>query len=119
MHNSHILRLMCNHPELRELPSLADLTSALFKTGKSSLYPMVDRLLRFVLTLSISTTTVERIFLVMKVMKTRLQTTMGDGFARDCLVIYIEKALAKKISNDDIINEYDLADSRRGKFKLI
>ena len=110
---------MCNHPELRELPSLVDLTSALFKTGKSSLYPMVDRLLRLVLTLSISTATVERIFLGMKVMKTRLQTTMGDGFARDCLVIYIEKALAKKISNDDIINEYDLADSRRGKFKLI
>ena len=52
-------------------------------------------------------------------MKTRLQTTMGDGFARDCLVIYIEKALAKWISNDDIINEYDLADSRRAKFKLI
>jgi len=80
---------------------------------------MVDKLLRLVLTLSISTATVERIFPGMKVMKTRLGTTMGDGFARDCLVIYIEKALAKKISNDDIINEYDPADTRRTKFKLI
>jgi hypothetical protein len=44
-------------------------------------------------------------------------TTMGDGFAPDCLVIYIEEALAKKISNDDI--EYDLVYSRRAKFKLI
>jgi hypothetical protein len=44
---------------------------------------------------------------------------MGDGFAQDCLVIYIEKALAKKISNDDIITEYDCAGCRRSKFKLI
>jgi hypothetical protein len=42
---------------------------------------MVDKLLRLVLTLSILTTTVERIFPGMKVMKTRLRTTMGDGFA--------------------------------------
>ena len=80
---------------------------------------MLDRLLRLVLTLPVSTATTERCFSAMKLAKTRLRCTMGDGFLRDCLVIYIEKALAKKISNDDIINEYDLADSRRGKFKLI
>ena len=76
-------------------------------------------MLRLVLTLSISTATVERIFPGMKVMKTRLRTTMGDGFARDCLVIYIEKELAASISTDDIITAYDLAASRRAKFKLI
>jgi hypothetical protein len=64
---------VCNHPELRELSLLADLTSGLFKTGKSSLYPMVDKLLRLVLTLSILTATVERIFPGIKVMKTCLQ----------------------------------------------
>jgi len=54
-------------------------------------------LLRLVLTLSISTATVERIFPGMKVMKTRLGTTMGDGFARDCLVIYIRRHWLKRL----------------------
>ena len=80
---------------------------------------MVDSLLRLVLTLPVSTATTERCFSAMKLAKTRLICTMGEGFLWDCLVIYIEKALAKKISNDDIINEYDPADTRRTKFKLI
>jgi hypothetical protein len=44
---------------------------------------------------------------------------MGDSFLRDCLVIYIEKELAASISTNDIIMAYDLAASRRSKFKLI
>jgi len=43
---------------------------------------------------------------------------MGDGFLRDCLVIYIEKELAASISTDDIITAYDLAASRKAKFKF-
>ncbi|XP_022682320.1 zinc finger MYM-type protein 1-like isoform X2 [Setaria italica] len=110
---------VCNSPELKELSTLADLTSGLFKTGKYSSYPMVDRLLRLVLTLPVSTATTERCFSAMKLAKTRLRCTMGDGFLRDCLVIYIEKELAASISTDDIITAYDLAASRRAKFKLI
>jgi hypothetical protein len=43
---------VCNSPELKELSTLADLTSGLFKTGKYSSYPisMVGKLLRLVLT---------------------------------------------------------------------
>jgi len=110
---------VCNSPELKELSTLAVVTSELFKTGKYSSYPMVDRLLRLVLTLSVSTATTERCFLAMKLAKTRLRCTMGDGFLRDCLVIYIEKELAASISTDDIITTSDLAVSRRAKFKLI
>ena len=80
---------------------------------------MVDRLLRLVLTLPVSTATTERCFLAMKLAKTRLTCTMGDGFPRDCLVIYIKKELAASISTDDIITTSDLAVSRRAKFKLI
>ena len=110
---------VCNSPELKELSTLAALTSGLFKTWKYSSYPMVDRLLRLVLTLLVSTATTERCFSAMKLAKTRLRCTMGDGFLRDCLVIYIENELAASISTDDIITTYDLAASRRTKFKLI
>ena len=71
---------VCNGPELKELSTLAALTSGLFKIGKYSSYPMVDMLLRLVLTLTVSTATTERCFSAMKLAKTRLRCTMGDGF---------------------------------------
>ncbi len=53
---------VCNHPDLSILPSLAEITSGLLKTGKSCSYPMVDRLLRLILTLPVSTATTESFF---------------------------------------------------------
>ena len=50
---------VCNHPELNTLSSLADLTVGLVKTGKVAMYSMVDRLLRLVITLLVSTATAE------------------------------------------------------------
>jgi hypothetical protein len=76
---------------------------------------MVDRLLRLVLTLPVSTASTERCFSAMKLVKTRLRCTMGDEFLRDCLVLYIEKELAASISTNEIIDEYALVASRRAK----
>ncbi len=110
---------VCNHPELKILSSLADLTSGLVKLGKDSSYPMVDRLLRLVLTLPVSTATTERAFSAMKIVKTRLRSKMGDAYLRDYLVVYIERDLSAMISSNDIIKAFDLANSRRCKFKLV
>jgi hypothetical protein len=53
---------MCNIPKLSTVSSLDDTIKELFKLGTSSMYPMVDRLLRLVVTLPVSTATVERVF---------------------------------------------------------
>jgi hypothetical protein len=67
---------VCNHPELKILSSLADLTVGLVKTGKATTYSMVDRLLWLVITLPVSTTTTERAFSAMKLIKTRIRNRM-------------------------------------------
>jgi hypothetical protein len=54
---SHFQLDVCNHPELKGLSSLVDLTSGLVKLDKNSSYPMVDKLLRLLLTLPVSNTT--------------------------------------------------------------
>jgi hypothetical protein len=110
---------VCNHPDFKQLSSLADLTCGLVKTGKSASYPMVERLLRLVITLPVSIVTTERAFSAMKLVKTRLRNKIRDAFLRDYLVVYIEKELAATISSDDIIDSYDLASSQKAKFKLI
>ena len=115
---SHFQLDFCNHPELKSLSSLADLTSGLVKLDKDSSYPMVDKLLRLLLTLPVSTATTERAFSAMKFVKTRLRRKMGDAYLRDYLVVYIERELAAMICSDDIIKAYDLANTRRAKFKI-
>jgi hypothetical protein len=81
---------VCNHPELKGLSSLADLTSGLVKLDKDSSYPMVDKLLILLLTLLVSTATTKRAFLAMKFVKRRLRSKMGDAYLRDYLVVYIK-----------------------------
>jgi hypothetical protein len=71
---------ICNHLYLKSLTSLADLSSGLVKTGKTKIYPMVDRLMRLVITVPVFTATAERAFLAVKLIKTGLRNKMGDGF---------------------------------------
>jgi hypothetical protein len=107
-----------NHPEIRNCNSLADLTKGIIKTGKSSDYPMVERLLRLVITLPVSTATAERAFSAMKLVKTRLRTKLGDDFLRYCVIVYIEREIAEKFSVEEIIETFDLR-ARKAEFKLI
>ena len=79
---------------------------------------MVDRLLRLVITVPVSTATTERAFSAMKLVKTRLRNRMGDDFLRHYMVVYIGKEIAAKITSDEIINLFD-AGGRRAEFKLI
>jgi hypothetical protein len=54
----------------------------------------------------------------MKFVKTRLRRKMGYAYLRYYLVVYIERELAAMICSDDIIKAYDLANTRRAKFKI-
>jgi hypothetical protein len=79
---------------------------------------MVDRLLRLVITLPVSTATTERAFSAMKLIKTRLRNRMGDDFLRHYMIVYIGKEIAAKISTSEIIDLFDTG-GRRAQFKLI
>ena len=58
------------------------------------------------LTLPVSTTTIERFFLVMRIVKTRLRNKMDDDFLTDTLITYIERDIANKISMESVINDF-------------
>lgn len=92
--------------------------SGLVKLGKDSSYPMIDKLLRLLLTLPVSTTITERAFSAIKFVKTRLRRKMRDAYLRDYLIVYIKRELATMICSHDIIKAYDLANTRRAKFKI-
>ena len=57
MSSNHVL----NHPKLKNMSSIADLCQGLVETEKSIIYPLVERLIQLILTLSVSTITTEQI----------------------------------------------------------
>ncbi|GMY39380.1 TTF-type domain-containing protein [Fagus crenata] len=106
-----------HNPKFQNLTSLSELCRRLVETGKVSIYFLIDRLVRLVLTLPVSTATTERAFSAMKLVKTTLRNKMEDGFLADCLVIYIERELARNIDSNSIINDFYSIKNRRAPLK--
>ena len=75
-------------------------------SGKSKIYFLIDRLIRLVLTLPVSTTTTERAFSTMKLLKTRLRNRMEDELLADNIIVYIEKEIARNFIVEMIMDEF-------------
>jgi hypothetical protein len=69
-------------------------------------YNLIDKLIRLVLTLPVSTATIERAFSVIKLVKTILRSIVEDEFLADNLVVYIEKEIAKDFTTEMIMDEF-------------
>jgi len=95
-----------NDLKLRNLFSVAELCQGLVETGKSKTYYLIDRLIRLVLTLPMSTATTERAFSAMKIVKTRLCNKMDDEFLVNSLVVYIERKISESFNLDSILDDF-------------
>ncbi|XP_050368880.1 uncharacterized protein LOC126786972 [Argentina anserina] len=106
-----------NHPVLQSLSSIPELCRKLDETKRASKYYLFDRLIRLVLTLPVSTTTGERAFSTMKIIKTRLRNKMEDDFLADNLVVYIEREIVKTFTSNCIPDEFTSMKEYRVLFK--
>ncbi|XP_073119045.1 uncharacterized protein [Henckelia pumila] len=121
----HHLRLQLDHYKLdivgheifQNLSSISEWCRRLVETNKSETYNLIDRLIRLVLTLPVSTATTERAFSAMKLVKIAPRNKMEAEFFADSMVIYIERDLVEKIDNDLIILEFDSKKNRRAQLQ--
>ncbi|KAL4554360.1 hypothetical protein LXL04_039497 [Taraxacum kok-saghyz] len=104
---NHFEGYVKGHPVLGKMSSIAEVCQGLAETGKASHYYLIDRLIRLVLTLPVSTATTERAFSAMKIVKNRLRNKMDDDFLADSLVLYIEKDIARSFSLDSILDDFN------------
>ena len=74
---------------------------------------MIDRLIRLVLTLPVSTATTERAFSALKLLKIRLRNRMEDELLADNMIVYIKKEIARNFTIEIIINEFYSMKNRR------
>jgi hypothetical protein len=107
---------MLNHPKLQRLSSTAELCQELTKIGKSYMYYLIDRLIHLVLTLPMSTTTTERVFSAMKIVKIRLRNKMEDKFLADNLLVYIENEIYESFNSNLILDDFVSLKSCRMQF---
>jgi hypothetical protein len=77
----------------------------LVRTGKSTIYKLVFQVVVLVLTLPISTATIERAFLAKNIVKTRFHNKIENEFLMD-FVMYIEKEIAATFNTDSIIDDF-------------
>ena len=111
------MRLMFSpHLEFQKLSTLSDLYQWLVKTRKSSFYPLIDRLIRLVLTLPVSTATTERAFSAMSHVKSELRKKMENDYLTNSLIIYIERDIATQFSSESIIDGFRDLKERRVRF---
>jgi hypothetical protein len=86
------------------LNGISDLAKLMVQMNNHITFPLVYQLLKLLLILPVATTSVERCFSAMNVVKKKLRNKMGDQFMSDCLICYVEKDIFSAISNDAVID---------------
>ncbi|XP_042415100.1 zinc finger MYM-type protein 1-like [Zingiber officinale] len=104
-------------PRFKDVDSLPKLCQLLVETKKSRIYFVIDKLIRLVLTLPVSTATTERAFSGMKLLKTPLCNKMEQEYLNNAMILYIEKEIACEIDIEYIIDMFDLLKNRRLQLK--
>ena len=97
---------MIKHQDFQNMSTISELCRGLQISGKSNIYFLIDRLIRLVLTLPVFTTTTERAFSTMKLLKTRLRNRMEDGFLANNMIVYIKKEIAGNFTIEMIMDEF-------------
>ena len=82
---------------------LEQLVEKMVEMKKKISYPLIYSLVTLALILLVATTTVERAFSTMNIIKNRLHKQIGDQWMNDCLVTYIEKDIFKTIKCEEIM----------------
>ncbi|XP_047331443.1 uncharacterized protein LOC124935020 [Impatiens glandulifera] len=121
----HHLRTQLAHYEFdmpvnerfQNLSTISELCRRLVEINKSKTYNLINRLIRLVLTLLVSTATTERAFSTMKLVKTTLRNKMKEEFLTDSMIVYIERELSENIDNDTIIKEFYSKKNRRAQLQ--
>ena len=83
--------------EFLALKGIEQLAEKMVEIKKNVSYPLVYSLVTLALILPVATTTVERVFSTMNIIKNRLRNRIGDQWMNNCLVTYIEKDIFKTI----------------------
>jgi hypothetical protein len=88
------------------LTTLGELSNKLVATNKHGYYGLVYLVLKLILILPVATSSVERVFSALYLVKNKVRNSMSDRLLNDCLVTFIERDIFSSVSEDDIIHAF-------------
>jgi hypothetical protein len=92
---------------LMEINILPILSFLLVNSGRAkSGFNLVYKVVCLILTLSVATVTAERVFGMLKILKTRLCMTVGGQYLSDAMMPYVEKEMADLVSAESIMKHF-------------
>ncbi|XP_026451959.1 uncharacterized protein LOC113352346 [Papaver somniferum] len=100
--------------DFSELVGISGLAQKMVDTKRNQVYPLVYLLITLSPILSVATTTVERVFSALDIVKNRLRNRMGNELLNNCSLTYIERDVLRSISNERIIKRFRGMATRRG-----
>ncbi|XP_073271512.1 uncharacterized protein [Primulina huaijiensis] len=113
---------VAGHERFQNLSTIFELCRRLFETNKSGTYDLIDRLIRLILTLFVSTSTMERAFSAMKLVKKALRNKMEAEFFGDSMSLNpkCQWSIGKKIEVDKVEDDDTppVDDASVGKYAL-
>jgi len=95
--------------------SLEDILVAMTTLEMHQSFPVFYKIYCLLLLLPVSTASSERTFSAMKLIKTRLRTTMADEWLNNLMLLYINRDLANQIEPEDILLNWYLAEGNAHK----
>jgi hypothetical protein len=108
----HVRRL----EEFKVCYDLASLSKIMVRLERHIVFPLVYRLIKLALILPVATTTVERAFSAMKIIKTELCNKITDGWLNDLMVCYIKREIFKGLDLQQIKKVFQKKKDRQMQF---
>ncbi|XP_057550558.1 uncharacterized protein LOC130828611 [Amaranthus tricolor] len=102
-----------NDERFLDVKTLNELSLTLVETKKHETHSDVYKLLKLVLLLPVTTTSVERSFSGMYHIKSKVRNRMGEQLLNDCMISFLEKDLFLNFSNDAIVHRFQNMKTRR------
>ncbi|XP_034211299.1 zinc finger MYM-type protein 1-like [Prunus dulcis] len=101
--------------DFSDFQGIGDLAKKMVETRMHQTFNYVYLLITLALVLPVATTSVERAFSVMNIIKGPLQNKMGDQWLSDSLLVYVEKDVFDCIENEAIMLRFQNMKPRRGQ----
>ncbi|XP_057452322.1 uncharacterized protein LOC130744149 [Lotus japonicus] len=101
------------HASFSACDDVASLAMKMVQTEKHLLFSLIYKLIELALILLVSTTSVERDFSAMKIIKSKLRNTINNEWFSDLMICYTEWWIFKSISDFNILQTFTAKKTRR------
>ncbi|XP_024634780.1 uncharacterized protein [Medicago truncatula] len=107
------------HVSFSSCEDVQSLVMKMVQNEKHLVFPLVYKLIELALILPVSTTSVERAFLAMKIINSKLRNKINDVWFNDLMICYTEREIFKSLDDVDIIRTFAARGLRKEQIQFV